>query len=67
MSDTSILFVDHTAMMGGGQHSLLDIAEANHERAAVALFEDGPFATALEERGVRVIRLDGGTALHQVK
>ena len=30
MSDTSILFVDHTAMMGGAQHSLLDIAEAHH-------------------------------------
>jgi glycosyltransferase involved in cell wall biosynthesis len=63
----SILFVDHTAMMGGAQHSLLDIAEANRERGAVALFDDGPFADALEARGVRVLRLDGGATLRQVK
>ena len=67
MSDTSILFVDHTAMMGGAQHSLLDIAEANRRRCAVALFEKGPFADALEARGVAVRRLDGGSALRQVK
>ena len=67
MSDASILFVDHTAMMGGAQHSLLDIAEANRRRSAVALFEDGPFATALEARGVAVLPLSGGSALRQVK
>ena len=65
--NASILFVDHTAMMGGAQHSLLDIAEANRERGAVALFDDGPFANALEARGVRVLRLDGGATLRQVK
>jgi len=63
----SILFVDHTAMMGGAQHSLLDIAEANRARSAVVLFEDGPFARALEGRGVRVLRLDGGGSLRQLK
>src|SRR6185369_15519678 len=67
MSDASILFVDHTAMMGGAQHSLLDIAEANRRRSAVALFEDGPFATALEARGMAVLPLSGGSALRQVK
>src|SRR5947208_14303108 len=67
MSDASILFVDHTAMMGGAQHSLLDIAEANRERGAIALFEDGAFAAALEKRGVRVFRLDGGAAVHRLK
>jgi glycosyltransferase involved in cell wall biosynthesis len=65
--NASILFVDHTAMMGGAQHSLLDIAEANRERGAVALFDDGPFADALEARGVRVLRLHGGATLRQVK
>jgi len=67
MSDASILFVDHTAMMGGAQHSLLDIAEANRARCAVALFEDGPFAVALRARGVAVLPLPGGSALRQVK
>ena len=67
MSDASILFVDHTAMMGGAQHSLLDIAEANRARCAVALFEDGPFAVALRARGVAVLPLGGGSALRQVK
>jgi glycosyltransferase involved in cell wall biosynthesis len=62
-----VLFVDHTAVMGGAQHSLLDIAEANREHGAVALLEDGPFAAALETRGVRVLRVDGGTALRQIK
>jgi glycosyltransferase involved in cell wall biosynthesis len=67
MSDASILFVDHTAMMGGAQHSLLDIAEANRRCCAVALFEDGPFAVALEGRGVVVLPLGGASALRQVK
>ena len=67
MSAPAVLFVDHTAMMGGAQHSLLDIAEAHRERGAVALLEDGPFATALEARGVRVLRVDGGAALRRIK
>ena len=67
MSVASVLFVDHTGMMGGAQHSLLDIAEANRDRGAIALLEDGPFATALESRGVRVLRIDGGSALRNIK
>ena len=68
MSTTSsVLFVDHTGMMGGAQHSLLDIAEANRDRGAIALLEDGPFATALEDRGVRVILIAGGSALRRLK
>ena len=67
MSGPAVLFVDHTGAMGGAQHSLLDIAEANRELGAVALLEDGPFAAALETRGVRVLRFGGGAALQQVK
>jgi hypothetical protein len=67
MSDASILFVDHTAVMGGAQHSLLDIAEANRRRCAVALFEGGPLADALDARGVPVLPLDGGSTLRAVK
>jgi glycosyltransferase involved in cell wall biosynthesis len=62
-----VLFVDHTGMMGGAQHSLLDIAEAHRDHCAIALLEDGPFATALEARGVRVLRIDGGGALRRIK
>jgi glycosyltransferase involved in cell wall biosynthesis len=62
-----VLFVDHTGLMGGAQHSLLDIAEANRDRASIALLEDGPFALALERRQVPVIRLEGGSALRRVK
>jgi glycosyltransferase involved in cell wall biosynthesis len=67
VSYPAVLFVDHTGMMGGAQHSLLDIAEAHRERGAVALLEDGPFAAALEARGVRVLRIDGAEALKRVK
>ena len=42
-----ILFVDHTAVLGGAELSLLDLATEHRERGAVALFEDGPFAAAL--------------------
>jgi hypothetical protein len=37
MTVPSVLFVDHAAVMGGAQHSLLDIAEAFRERSAIAL------------------------------
>ena len=67
MTSPSVLFVDHAAVMGGAQHSLLDIAEAFRERSAIALLEDGPFAAALEARGVRVLRIEGGEALRAVK
>ena len=67
MTTPSVLFVDHAAVMGGAQHSLLDIAEAFCDRSAIALLEDGPFATALESRGVRVLRIGGGDALRAVK
>jgi glycosyltransferase involved in cell wall biosynthesis len=62
-----VLFVDHTGVMGGAQHSLLDIAEANRVNGAIALMEDGPYAVALASRGVRVIQLGGGSALRTVK
>jgi glycosyltransferase involved in cell wall biosynthesis len=67
VSAASVLFVDHTGVMGGAQHSLLDIAESNRERGAIALMEDGPYAAALAARGVRVIQLAGGSALRAVK
>jgi glycosyltransferase involved in cell wall biosynthesis len=67
VSAPTVLFVDHTGGMGGAQYSLLDIAEANREHGAIALLEDGPFASALEARGVRVLRIAGGDALRRIK
>ncbi|MDB4883292.1 MAG: glycosyl transferase group 1 [Gemmatimonadetes bacterium] len=67
MNGASVLFVDHASVMGGAQLSLLDIAEAHKQHGAIALLEDGAFATALEARGVRVIQLGGGAALRKVK
>jgi glycosyltransferase involved in cell wall biosynthesis len=67
MRRPAVLFVDHTGAMGGAQHSLLDIAEANRERGAVALLDDGPFAAALEARGVRLLHIGGGAALQRIK
>ena len=62
-----ILFVDHTAALGGAELSLLDIAIAFRDRGAVALFEDGPFAAALVAKGVAVIPVTAGGALTSVK
>ena len=67
MTAPAVLFVDHAAVMGGAQHSLLDVAEAFRERSAIALLEDGPFAAALESRGVRVLRIGGGDELRSVR
>jgi len=63
----AVLFVDHTGMMGGAQHSLLDIAERHRERGAVALLEHGPYADALAARGVRVLHIGGGSGLRALK
>jgi glycosyltransferase involved in cell wall biosynthesis len=62
-----ILFVDHAAVLGGAELSLLDIATAMRGRAAVALFEDGPFAEALVRAGVGVIPVSAGSGLKAAK
>ena len=62
-----ILFVDHAAVLGGGELCLLDIAAGLRDRCAVALFEDGPFASLLIDAGVEVIRLYIGESLKDVK
>ena len=46
---------DHTAVLGGAQLSLFDIARHNRSRAAVALFENGAFAKLLVAHGVIVL------------
>lgn len=51
---TRILFLHHTAMIGGAELHLLSIARHFRETATVVLFADGPFRQALETAGVRV-------------
>lgn len=48
------LFVDHSGVMGGAEHSLLDIVPAFAPAARVLLLADGPFRAELERRGVPV-------------
>lgn len=61
-----VLFVDHAGVLGGAELSLLDLAAAFGNRGEVLLLADGPFKTALEERGV-VVHVESLGALARVK
>ncbi|MEN9518197.1 MAG: hypothetical protein RLZZ381_785 [Cyanobacteriota bacterium] len=54
MQQYRILFVDHTAVMGGAELSLLDLATAYAETSKVLLFQDGILRQRLEQAGVEV-------------
>lgn len=62
-----ILFVDQSAKLGGAELSLLDIAIHYREYSSVVLFEDGPFRTLLEDKGVNVSILALGSSLENVR
>jgi glycosyltransferase involved in cell wall biosynthesis len=47
-----ILFVDHTAAIGGAELSLLDLATAYAQTSKVLLFSDGPLHHRLEKAGI---------------
>jgi glycosyltransferase involved in cell wall biosynthesis len=47
-----ILFVNHAAVLGGAELSLIDIAWAYQKSSAVLLLENGPLRACLEEKGV---------------
>jgi glycosyltransferase involved in cell wall biosynthesis len=49
-----ILFVDHSAVLGGGELSLFDIVTAYSDNCEVLLFADGPFREKLEAAQIRV-------------
>ena len=49
-----ILFLDHAAVMGGAEWSLLDVARHFAAQSVVVLFEEGPFRERLEACGVTV-------------
>ncbi|MEY2833941.1 MAG: hypothetical protein RLZZ574_3200 [Cyanobacteriota bacterium] len=49
-----ILFVDHTAAMGGAELSLLDLSSAYKQTSKVLLFSDGTLRDRLQKAGVEV-------------
>lgn len=51
---TRILFLHHTAIIGGAELHLLSVARHFRETSTVVLFDDGPFRHALEAAGVQV-------------
>ena len=63
-----ILFLDHAAVLGGAELSLLDVARAERGNGGrVLLMEDGPFRDRLAADGVDVRVLGGGERLRAVK
>ena len=55
MSDLPrVLFVDHTGQLGGGELSLLDLADRT-PGCRVMLFRDGPFREKLERAGIQTL------------
>ena len=54
MTQQKILFVDHTAVMGGAELSLLELATAYSKSSKVLLLEDGALRKRLEQREVLV-------------
>ena len=62
----NILFLGHTAVLGGGELSLLDIARYFGPRGKVLLFSDGPLRERLEAAGVKVQMLEAQRSLTQV-
>ena len=54
MKQHKILFVDHTAVMGGAELCLLDLASAYAQTSKVLLFQNGALRDRLEQIGVEV-------------
>lgn len=51
-SSPRILFLDHTATLGGGELYLLDVAKAYADSSRVVLFSEGPFADRLRSEDI---------------
>lgn len=62
-----ILFVDHSAALGGAELYLLDVAQAFRDRCRVVLFESGPFRDRLVKAGVETEVLDAPSAILNVR
>ncbi|MEL6985833.1 MAG: glycosyltransferase, partial [Actinomycetota bacterium] len=62
MSGRSILFLDQTGALGGGEFALRDVVQPHRANSRVVLFADGPFRELLEADGVAVTVLEPGGA-----
>jgi glycosyltransferase involved in cell wall biosynthesis len=62
-----ILFVTHTAALGGAELYLRDVAGHLREHCAVIVFENGPLVDSLTERGVPTHVLPPDTAFQEVR
>jgi glycosyltransferase involved in cell wall biosynthesis len=58
-----ILFVNHGAVLGGGELSLLDIVRHTAPRARVALLSPGPLQARLQREGVPTVLLTASSAV----
>jgi glycosyltransferase involved in cell wall biosynthesis len=61
-----IVFLDHTAVLGGAELCLLDLVPA-FAGALVCVFEDGPLVTELKARGVQVEVIESSSRLASVR
>jgi glycosyltransferase involved in cell wall biosynthesis len=66
MGSERVLFVDHTGQIGGAELILLDVV-AGRENSSAFLFEDGPLATALTDRKLKLISSKWGRGLSQFR
>lgn len=66
MAAQRILFVDHTGQIGGAELILLDVIAGRRE-SSVFLFEQGPLAKAVTERGLPLIVSASGAGLSQFR
>jgi len=62
-----VLFVDHTATVGGAELVLLDVVRQYSDTSTVVLFEDGPLRARLEATGIEVRILPVRPGLLQVR
>jgi glycosyltransferase involved in cell wall biosynthesis len=66
MDRPRVVFVNHTSTMSGAEMVLCD-AVGPWRGATAFLFEDGPLATALRERGLAVVRARHGSGLSSLR
>ncbi|CAI1854031.1 glycosyltransferase family 4 protein [Serratia fonticola] len=64
---SKMIFLDHTAKLGGAQFSLLDISSAFRDDCSVLLLGDGEFRRLLEQRDVEVDVFDMEATLSPLK
>lgn len=62
-----ILFVNHTAKLGGAELSLLDIVQDHKKNSAVLLFSNGEYEEILNEKGIKCIIEDLDSILIDIK